>query len=623
MSETLLCPAADFVLDPHGNARAPATSDIYFSAEDGWAETRTVFLTGVGLPQRWSGRSAFTVAELGFGTGLNIVALLDLWRRHRPPSGYLHIVSVEGCPLRVDQARVALARWPALADVAAPLLAAWPPPWKGAHRRRFDALNATLTVLHEDALTALQAADFRADAWFLDGFSPARNPAMWTPEVLTEVARLSAPRATAATFTVAKAVRQGLSDVGFRVDKRDGFGRKRDRLEAVYVGPPADPDPTPFPRLPPQAGPVLIVGGGVAGASLAHALRARGRPARLIASGGLAAGASGGPMGLLTPRLEAADRPHVRATMAAFAYSRALFDGWRGFHGEGVHRCAADGAKTDRLRRIAAMLDDDFEVLKADAAASATGIPDAPPGVFMARAGRLDPGEIVRQLAGDTPIVDAHVRGVERRGDQWRLVDGHGGVIAEAPVVILAGGAAMAPIVSRFGLRIDRHAGQVSLHDPTDVPLPQRPVAWGGYLSPAGRNVLLGATHEPRPEPGDPADAEARLRAMLRSVMPAYEAALGPPVGRWASVRAASQDRLPIAGPLDRGLAILTGLGGRGFAHAPLLAEMLVGDLTGAPAAFEREALEAIHPARFEVRQRRREAALRAGSSRKPAADQD
>ena len=215
-----------------GEPRSGRFCDVYFSRDDGLAETRAVFLDGCGLPSAWAGRAAFTVAELGFGTGLNIAALLDLWRRSGPVGGRLHIFSVEGFPLTAEEAARALANWPELSDAAQALIAAWPAATPGFHRIDLPDFNAVLDLAIGDAAWALAQWSGAADAWFLDGFSPALNPGMWSPEVMGLIAARSAPGARLATFTVAGAVRRGLAEQGFVVDKRPGHGRKRERLEA-------------------------------------------------------------------------------------------------------------------------------------------------------------------------------------------------------------------------------------------------------------------------------------------------------------------------------------------------------------------------------------------------------
>ena len=208
-------PSSPVTWDADGAPRSRAFGDVYFSKVDGLAESRAVFLAGCGLPDAWAGRERFTVAELGFGSGLNILALLDLWRRSRPPAGRLHIFSVEAFPMTAQDAGRALAAWPDIAELSAMLLARWPRRARGFHRIDFPGLDASLDLAVMDVADALDGWSGAADAWFLDGFSPACNPGMWSQDVFDAVARRSAPGARAATFTVAGAVRRGLAAAGF------------------------------------------------------------------------------------------------------------------------------------------------------------------------------------------------------------------------------------------------------------------------------------------------------------------------------------------------------------------------------------------------------------------------
>jgi tRNA 5-methylaminomethyl-2-thiouridine biosynthesis bifunctional protein len=196
-------------MDSQGQPRSRLYGDIYFSTEDGLAESRTVFLQGCGLPERWAGRRSFTVGELGLGSGLNILALLDLWRRTRPPAGRLHIFSVEAHPLTATTASQVLSAWPELADLADLLTARWPGQRRGFHRVDLPEVNAVMDVAVMSADAALSAWSGQADAWFLDGFSPALNPDMWHHDLLAKVAGRTAPEGRLATFTVAGAVRRG------------------------------------------------------------------------------------------------------------------------------------------------------------------------------------------------------------------------------------------------------------------------------------------------------------------------------------------------------------------------------------------------------------------------------
>ena len=259
-------PPSPVSFDADGQPRSKRFGDVYFSREGGLAEARAVFLAGCGLPQRWAGRRRFMAGELGFGTGLNIAALLELWRTHRPPGGQLSIFSVEAEPLSADDARRALAAFPEIAPIAERLLSQWPGRRAGFHRVDLPELGATLDLAVMDAEAALRAWSGRADAWFLDGFAPAVNPGMWTEPLMALVAARSASGAVAATYTVAGQARRALAAAGFELARQPGFGGKRERLEARYPG---DAALEPMPRI-------VIVGAGIAGAALARALTALG-----------------------------------------------------------------------------------------------------------------------------------------------------------------------------------------------------------------------------------------------------------------------------------------------------------------------------------------------------------
>ncbi|HKT53533.1 MAG TPA: tRNA (5-methylaminomethyl-2-thiouridine)(34)-methyltransferase MnmD, partial [Caulobacteraceae bacterium] len=253
-------PADDLLIwTAEGALRSRQFDDVYFSDAGGLDEARTVFLGGCGLPAAWLDRSDFTIGELGFGTGLNVLALLDLWRRTHAAGARLQVFSIEAFPLSAEQARRALELWPEIAELTQTLLARWPRRAVGFHRVDLPALGASLDLAVMDVERALDAWNGRADAWFLDGFSPSKNPQMWSESVLGAVARHSAPGARVATFTVAGAVRRGLEAQGFETRKMPGFGGKRERLEARMATPPRRV------ARPPS---VAIVGAGVAGASL-------------------------------------------------------------------------------------------------------------------------------------------------------------------------------------------------------------------------------------------------------------------------------------------------------------------------------------------------------------------
>ncbi len=193
--------------------------DPYFSLEDGLAETRHTFLAGNRLPERF--RPGFQLAELGFGTGLNMLAVALAFEA-AGGKGPLFYTSFEAFPMQADEIARALAAFPEVRAVAGPFLAAW-----GLGERRFRLGAMEVEVIVGDARLKLPTWQGAADAWFLDGFSPAKNPELWGPELMAEVGAHTAPGGSFATYTAAGFVRRGLEAAGFRVERRPGFGRKR------------------------------------------------------------------------------------------------------------------------------------------------------------------------------------------------------------------------------------------------------------------------------------------------------------------------------------------------------------------------------------------------------------
>ena len=437
--------------------RSQRFGDVYFSHVDGLAESRAVYLAGCGLPGAWAGRRRFTVAELGFGTGLNILALVELWRRTREPDAQLHVFSVEAFPIAVGDARRALAAWPELSDLAGPLLAAWPHGRRGLHRTEFPDSGVTLDLVIAEAGEALAGWDGQADAWFLDGFAPSKNPEMWRPEILAMVAERSAPGAIAATFTVAGAVRRGLEASGFAVEKRPGYGRKRERLEARAPGV-APPDP-PRPR-------VAVVGAGIAGASLVRAFRALGAEPVLFEDGGVGAGASGNPSALVTPRLDAGKGPAACLHAQAFARAVALYR--NEVPGAIIAEGALQLARGERDPSRFARLDDwdgfatgGLQRLDVATASDVLGEPGTE-ALQLRDALTVEPAAILQTWLAGVRHVTGTVARLERSGEAWRLLDADGGVLGEADVVCLATGPTTAAL-ARVPLRVVR--GQVSWSD--------------------------------------------------------------------------------------------------------------------------------------------------------------
>ena len=211
--------------------------DIYFSTDNGLAETEYVFIAGNQLEKRFQilqANQAFTIIETGFGTGLNFLSVCEKWLSHAPANAQLNFISTEKYPLSLDELTTALQAWPNLAHMTAPLLRCY---------ATLLQTNQTVVLLNDrvlltlhigDAASSLQNEQQLADAWFLDGFAPSKNPDMWSEALFNQMARLSHADTTFATFTSAGVVRRGLMQAGFNVQKIAGYGKKREMLIGAF-----------------------------------------------------------------------------------------------------------------------------------------------------------------------------------------------------------------------------------------------------------------------------------------------------------------------------------------------------------------------------------------------------
>lgn len=578
---------ADLTWSDDGAPRSARFGDVYFSRDDGLAESRAVFLQGCGLPERWRDREQFTVAELGFGTGLNIIALLDLWRREGPVDGRLNVFSIEAFPLTSEEAARALAAWPEVADIAAALIAAWSSGTPGFHRIDLPAFRATIDLAVGDAAWALAEWRGAADAWFLDGFSPALNPGMWSEAVMDGIAARSAPGARVATFTVAGAVRRGLSERGFEIEKRPGHGRKRERLEARL------PEPVEGVRPTPRS--VAVIGAGIAGASVARALTSLGIAVSVIEAEHAGAGGSGFPAALVTPRLDAGDALIAGFHAQALERARTLYQDTPGaVVAHGVLQLEQAERDHGRFAKVAAQP----WWREGDMHADGTGL-------SMNAALTVRPQAVLEAWLACTTVVTGEVAEIRRSNTGWSVLDAQGGVLAETDAVVLTGGWGSDALAHELGLRPVR--GQANWVDVEDAP---EATAWGGYVAPTGTGFLFGATHD-----RDDVDTDVRTidtdrnRAALAGRFPELAARIASgPVQARAAVRATTADRLPVCGALSEGvgdgglggdLYVLGGLGSRGFCVAPLLGEHLAAEIAGLASPLPSAFAERLKPGRF------------------------
>lgn len=623
----------DVSFDAAGTPQSDAFGDIYFSRAGGVAETRHVFLGGCGLPDAWAGRARFRIGETGFGTGLNFLTTWAAWKRDPARCGVLEYIAVEGFPLTAAQVRRALAPLEGVGDLAEHLAAAWPARQPGLHLLTFEGGRVRLLLGLGPVREVLAALSDSVDAWFLDGFAPARNPDMWSGAVCQRLAALSRPGTRLATFTAAGAVRRALGAAGFAVEKRPGYGRKRDSIAAVFEGEETAPFP-PWFRRPaplPAGARVAVVGGGVAGAAVAGALaRAGFDPVIVERRGALAAEGSGNPCGLLKHQVIAGGGPRGRFVAAAARFARSLLpaDAWVR---DGVLSVARDEAEQARMAKFAALHpDDEVRLLTPAEAAARAGTATPFGGLWFAHGGAIRPPVACRALAGDVPVIAAEASVPQKTATGWRVAG------LEVDAVVLAAGPLVPRLWPRADLPVRANRGQISILPACTGP--EVAVTGGGYLSPpydAAGHRVLGATYDRWPDPADPSWAEvsdgahARNRATFAEGLPGLAARLPAPVAGRAALRAAVADHVPLMGPLfdaavwreayadlaqgrreaayppaplEDGLYVLGALGSRGFLTAPLLAEALTAVMSGGVLPLERAFWAAVHPGRFLVR---------------------
>ena len=458
--------------------------------------------------------------------------------------------------------------------------------------------DATIDLAIGDVDWALSEWGGRADAWFLDGFAPSTNPGMWSDAVMDSIVARSAPAARLATFTVAGAVRRGLAERGFVVDKRPGHGRKRERLEARLPGI----------AIPEGAPSVAVIGGGIAGASMARAFAALGVTATVIEQDRPGAGGSGFPAALVTPRLDAGDDEiaglHAQALSRAADLYAATPDA---VIARGVLQLEQGPRDAARFNKVAAQplwSTDSMTSLDATACSARLGESVEVGGLMMGGAMAVRPAAILADWLARADRMTATVDRIEATPAGWRLIDPQGLTLLEVDAVVVTAGWGAATLLENLPLSPVR--GQADWINGVDG----EAIAWGGYAVPTGSGLLFGATHDRgrTDVEVDPADG-ARNLATLAARLPEMAArigAVGPSQAR-AAVRATTPDRLPVAGQSlgKPGLWILGGLGSRGFCVAPLLAEHVAAGIAGVPSPLPSTLATRVDPGRKALAQRR------------------
>lgn len=604
--------------------------DVYFNTEDGLEETQYVFLAGNNLTTQWTEHQQrfFCIAETGFGSGVNFLTTCLAWHNCLfKKTRHLHFISTELHPLSVDNMRLAHEQFPQLKKYSQLLLAQYGSMRAGFHRLKITD-DITLTLLLGDAVQSLKQLEAKVDAWYLDGFAPSRNPQMWSPALFEQLARLSKKGTTFATFSAAALVKKGLTEVGFSIQKKKGFGPKREMLVGYYASEPkthALKQPWhPLPSQINQTPTVTILGGGIAGMCLARSFHQAGYQTTIIDRHSQAfQEGSGNGYAMVMPLITA------RKSHEALFYLRAFEHAQKTYESEVYRQIGInEWVQSDRLQAVT-----DLSLSKEMLLVENSQIK-------YPQAGFVDTQHLTHAwLQHISQWLQADICNITRENQKWQLFNQTGQLVHQCDCLIVTAGMFSKALIDFQELPLTAKLGQTNQLK-TAKALPFNEIQLKeGYIIPiesASQHYLIGATFDHFDMTDWNSDLGKNFNHLRRNLehwqsKPFFSTLSQAEIrSSHTAVRATTPDHLPICGPvinqsefmkeysdLHHGrhwqhypeapvipdLYVMTGLGSRGFTSAPLLADYLMSMITGQPLPIEVDLCKIIHPNRFNYRQ--------------------
>ncbi|WP_131794557.1 bifunctional tRNA (5-methylaminomethyl-2-thiouridine)(34)-methyltransferase MnmD/FAD-dependent 5-carboxymethylaminomethyl-2-thiouridine(34) oxidoreductase MnmC [Fluoribacter gormanii] len=630
--------------------------DIYHSSEGGIDQALHVFVDGNDLIKRWQSLSddnpqRFTIAETGFGMGLNFLVSWSLWEQYAPKSSQLHFISCEKHPLSLTDLSKSLAYWPQLEQYAQQLITSYPVLTPGYHHLSFCDGRVTLTLMLGDALECYEQLlicgestlekKLRTafiDAWFLDGFAPAKNKSMWSDALIRVIGMLSKENTTLATYTAAGTVKSGLIQNGFDVEKRKGFGPKRHMICARFTKTPiqnAAKRHTPWhvgKHEKYSSKSAIIVGAGLAGCFTAYALNKRGWNVTVIDElGQVGSAGSANQQAVLFPKLSAYQSPLTQFMLTAFLYAARTYQSILNQTKIGelngsllLAYSEREKAAQSSLRSWLAHYPELGVLVDAQHASELTGLSLDKPGLHIPLSGWINSPELCRYLVnveGISLLTDTSINQLNF-DKRWFVND------LETEVLILANGHKISSFKQTEYLPIKPIRGQMTGISSTEQSASLKiPICGDGHVLPAIQCIhQLGATYElksadSRIKPQDDQHNLAKLEQLAPEVLWS-----GSVSNHWAGVRASTPDYLPLvgkvaearqfihqfarletnakrwiaqAGPYYPGLYACAGFGSRGLTTIPICAEWLASVINNEIGCLPRNLQYALSPARF------------------------
>ncbi|MGA6134958.1 FAD-dependent 5-carboxymethylaminomethyl-2-thiouridine(34) oxidoreductase MnmC [Acinetobacter dispersus] len=595
--------------------------DVYFSKDNGLLETRHVFLNGNDLTERLSELKDFQyfcVGETGFGTGLNILTLWQLWQQVRPDNhSHLHAISVEKFPLNKADLIRALNVWPELKPLAEQLIQQYPLPIAGCHRLSFPEERFSIDLWLGDAQDIFPSIPKTqaVNAWFLDGFAPSCNPDMWQENVLNHMVRLSEFGTTFASFSVAGVLKRGLKQHGVHISRPRGFGHKREMLKAIWSdssqavtdSTDAAPEIKVQSELAPTASnsrprQIAIIGAGIAGLSTAWAFAQRGHQVTIYEQNEPLSGASGNPLALLNPKLCPIEQAHEHLMTLSWQHALNFYPRFKAFRPIQVQQMALKNA--DELLSLAEQYPSG--VLSTQDQQDA--IPETDyPSLTLHQAGAVSPQQLRDEILHhpNIKIEKAKISRLNSADNQTELWQDQQ-LIAAADDVIVCCAKQSAELFENYPV-LKPIRGQVSWVENREQALAlDQAYSYGGYCMQldAGQ-LILGASFYPNRDDVEVlAEDHVHNYELIHSVFPEYAQQL-PSTETWqgrASVRAQSLDYFPLLGKMQNHQKIYTfaGLGSKGFLFAPLCSEVLAALVLGELCPIPQSLLDKLNPQRFQ-----------------------
>ncbi len=598
--------------------------DVYFSKDNGLLETRHVFLNGNDLPIRLGHLKDFEyfhVAETGFGTGLNVLALWQLWQQVRPSNhSHLHISSIEKFPLTKHDLIRALNAWPELQTLAQQLIQQYPFAIAGCHRLSFPEERLTLDLWFGDVHDVLPSIHKTKpiNAWFLDGFAPSYNPDIWEENVLNHIVRLSDIGTTFASFSVAGVLKRGLQQHGIRISRPKGFGHKNEMLKAIWQA----PELNELSKIQQQNSDAIqqkigldatvqfkqrqiaIIGAGIAGLTCAWVFAQRGHQVTIYDQLAPLSGASGNPLALLNPKLNPIAQSAEHLMTLAWQHALRHYQKFSAFRSIAINQLVQKDV--EETLSIAQQYPE--HILRAQIAEELE-LKTEFPSLQLVQAGTISPHQLSEQIL-QHPLIEFKQMNVESiqtlENNQLTIYDEYQKQFGPFDHVMVCCALNNKKFFAKHSA-LKPIRGQVSWFNNQHHSLgfDQAYSYAGYYMQLDDQNLLLGASFYPdRNDDEVLMEDHAHNYDLMHSVFPEYARTL-PPIKEWqgrASVRVQSLDYFPLVGKMqdDEEIYTFTALGSKGFLFAPICSEILVALALGEACPVPSGILQKLNPRRFQ-----------------------